>query len=415
MATFEDKTIGSAEAINSVIDELMVSGQASIDELVASRENTLIQFNNKLVVLNNKKIQSNRIGEIGVPAKFLVTDFQDINQSRTTASIRADVGGVSLQERREPTEATINKITFSTSVGTADVLNQVVADKSGLKLLYKVMADTVPTGIFNIQLNEALGSSLILFDIIDSPADPDIKAFVSTNGISYVEAKSVNKYGYRLAAIFDPQEVKYIRLQISPSLPDILGGSIYTFGLTDIHVLSAQFHRRSDFYSKTINMASESDKLKFVCDSDPGLTYFLSFNSTSPISVSNGSIINVPSTERIILTHVSMDTVGKLGFTLPSDVYLSTVEVRYTSSGTAIMLAPDLSHLTTGLSNKYITIDSSGNMYFIVYNHLADAGKEFNITCSRGPSSFTVQLQVILTTDNINETPVFRGARLEEV
>lgn len=301
---FTDGTEGSESQVAQAFSELRTQGQAAIDELVVLRENTLLLFNNALSGLNGKRVRANRLPEVGITAKFVTSDLQDINQSITTASLRADSNSVSLRERAAPGEAIVSQVRFSASEGTIQALQVPETGASGnLGALYRVATQNgnIPIGTFDIQLLTPVSISLLIFDMIDTPSSATIEAFTSQNGINFTPALSVTRNGYRLAAWMQPQESKFLRITVTPALPDVLGGSTFTFGLTDLHAFSVQYHLRSDVYTNQIEVEPRSANVEFVAPLVTGLLYFLSLASNPAVEVFPGDIVPVPGASTVSL------------------------------------------------------------------------------------------------------------------
>lgn len=473
---FTDGTPGSESQVAQAFTELRTQGQAAINQLVVMRENTLLLFNNALTSLNGKRVRTNRLAQIGVPGQFVTSDLQDINQPITTASLRCDSNGVSLRERAAPGEAIVNTVRFSASEGTIQALQVPQTGASGnLGALYRVAtADgSTPTGTFDIQLLDAVSISLLIFDMMDTPSSATVQAFTSQNGINFIPSQSITRNGYRLAAWFQPMEGSYLRIVVTPALPDILGGSVFTFGLTDLHAFDVQYHLRSDVYTNQIEIEPRSANLLFQTNTVPGLNYFLSLAGNPPVELFPGSTIPVPGAsvvtqtgvaltaptghpawasahsymlgDQIIDSNGNLQTVTVAGtsggahpiwnivggitidnasvhwketasslliYTLPGDAYLSTLTITDHVSGVEVRLAPGLTPLAIGLTNQYFTIDSSGNIFLILYNHAVDQTRTFDVSFTQGPDIITAMLQVELTTSDLNTTPIYNGAAL---
>lgn len=415
---FTDSTPGSASQVAQAFSELRTQGQASIDSLVVLRENTLLLFNNALAGLNGKRVRANRMQEIGVAVKFVTSDLQDINQPITTASVRCDSNNVALRERAAPGEAIVNSVRFSASQGTIQALNTPTLSSSGnLGALYRVATQNgaIPIGTFDIQLLNQVSTSLVIFDMMDTPSNAVVQAFTSQNGINFTEALSITRNGYRLAAWFTSQEIKFIRITVTPALPDVLGGSVFTFGLTDLHAFSVQYHLRSDVYTNQIVFTPRSASVQFSTLSVPGLHYFLSLAGNPFIEVFPGTLVPIPGVTTHTTTVGLTDPTGKINLILPGNVYLSTLSIKDHATQLEVRTAPGLSNAASPPTNKYITVDGSGNMYLVLYNHAADQFRTFDISYLTGPSTVTASMQVELVTDDLNTTPVYAGAKLIEV
>jgi hypothetical protein len=417
---FTDGTPGSASQVSEAFTEIRTQGQIAINALVVLRENTLLLFNNALSALNGRRVRANRLPQIGVAARFVTSDLRDINQPTTTASVRCDTSSVSLKERAAPGEANVQSVRFSASEGTIQALNVSSTGSSGnLGALYRVATSngSAPIGTFDIKLVSPIGTSLVLFDMMDMPSDPAIVVSVSQNGISFTPSISVSRNGYRVAAWFSPSEIQYIRIAITPALPDVLGGSVFTFGLTDFHAFTIQYHLRSDLYTNQIQMIPVGSQLKFEAPTIPGLVYFLSLGGNPAIEVNPGDLIAIPGTTVTTNQNVNLDhSTGKLNFTLPNNTYLQSLTIVDHGSGLTMRIAPDLDPTTTGLTNQYITINkSTGDMYLVVFGGVPDELRTFDLSFVQGPATVTTALQVELITNDLNNTPLFTGADLIEV
>ena len=74
--------------------------------------------------------------------------------------------------------------------------------------------------------------NLLVFDIVSSPSEPAITVQASSDGVTYQEARSVSRNGYRVNSWLPAMEVRFIRIVITPSHPDDLGGTTFSFGIT---------------------------------------------------------------------------------------------------------------------------------------------------------------------------------------
>lgn len=368
---FTDGTEGSASQVSAAFTQLRTQGQTSINQLVVLRENTLLLFQNALSELNGKRVRADRLPTVGIATRFVTSDLQDINQTITTAALRCDANTVSLKERSAPGEATISTITFSASEGTIQALQVPSTSTSGnLGALYRVATSdgSAPVGTFNITLLAPIGVSLVLFDMMDMPSDPTIVVSISTNGITYTPSTNVNRNGYRVGAWFPAgAEAQYIRIAITPALPDILGGNVFTFGLTDFHVFGIQYHLLSNLYTSQIEITPIGAQLQFDAPVIPGIVYFLSLAGNPAIEVNPGDLVDIPGTTVIPPTNHGLVSTNKLNLILPSDTYLASLLITNAANGEVVRIAPGLSPSTTDLTNQYFTLDGSGNMYLVDY------------------------------------------------
>jgi len=116
-----------------------------------------------------------------------------------------------------------------------------------------VTSDSPSVGTFDLELDPPLRLSLLSFDVVSTPSVPGVSVGVSENGVAFAPASSIAFNGYRINAWLVPRTVRFVRLTISPTHPDTLGGGVYTFGLTDISGWAIDFfHLRSEWVSKPV-------------------------------------------------------------------------------------------------------------------------------------------------------------------
>ena len=208
-----------------------------------------------------------------------MSDFVDIDQAHTTATVRVNTESVTLRERATPSDAVILTTTFSCSDGT-------IAQSNGV---YSVTVSdrSVPLGVFKLQLTTAYNLSLVTFDILSMPSSPQIVVRTSPNDVTYTDAPQVSQNGYQVTAWFPLASVKFIRLEMTPSVPDTLNGNTYSFGITDFSASAVEFNLQSELVTRVIALTPCSAALRFVADEDPNLTYFLSWDGNTFFQANN--------------------------------------------------------------------------------------------------------------------------------
>jgi hypothetical protein len=470
--------IGEEASLSKFVGALQVihdQGSSVLTELENNRIDTLIEFGRRLASMNGRRQRANRVAATGVPIKFVATDFLDIDQTVTTASVRSDSSSVSLRERSQPVEAQVRSKRFSASLGTIQALDNV-------NLLYRVAVapGQFPVGTFDLELADTLGLSLMVFDIVATPSMPTIVVETSADGVTYLAAASVSLNGYRISCWTSPGNVRFVRLTITPSQPDTISGNTFTFGVTDFYATSTEYQLVSELVTKPILWSPDAAAVNLVVDADPGLTYFLALGAvgSSPAFVEvtpgtrfalpgittvstagigfqgvtftvgstpavgayirpttpNGFVYHVtisssatgaeptwPLTEGATVTSggvtFSATKDGLLNFTLPATAYLNTLSVIETGSGASLRVAPGLSYLDTNISkltHKYAGVVGQV-IHFISSNVITEIGQTFTIGYVTGLTQLQVQLKVQLSTTDRSRTPVFRGARLERM
>ena len=258
--------------------ELRARGQGVIESLSSIQLETLLEVQKRLSALNGRRQRAFRVPSPDLAARFLVSDFLGTDQAQTTGSVRIDSASATLRERAESGQINIKSTRFSTSWGTIQ--------KAGG--LYQVSSDSPPVGTFDLELDPPLNLSLLSFDMVSTPSTPEVSVGVSENGVTFAPASSIALNGYRINAWLVPQTVRFVRLTINPTHPDTLGGSVYTFGLTSVSGWTIDFHLRSEWVSKPVLARPHSLFWKFLADSDPGLSYFLSLGTQAAQQVSPG-------------------------------------------------------------------------------------------------------------------------------
>jgi hypothetical protein len=216
----------------------------------------------------------------GVAVRFVVSDFNDIDQSQTTATIRADTAAATLRERREPSQVLVSSTSFTASSGTVEAIN------SGSTLFSVSSPSGIPTGTFNLTLASLIDVSLLTIDIAAMSSLPNITVSVSGNGLTWTPATTVALNGSRLNAWIPLVPTKYIQVVLTPTHPDNLGGSTYTFGITDLSGSSVDYNLVSDVFFNELWLQTQSTQVQLVASEDAGLTYYLTLDdgTDSPVT-----------------------------------------------------------------------------------------------------------------------------------
>lgn len=409
---------GSASTFMTALRAVQSTGTTAIDNMVVARQETLVEFNRRTMAVNGRRTRAGRSVSAQQSLKFVVSDFTDIDQANTVATVRADSASVSLKERSQPAEAVVSAQTFSSNIGSIASLN------SAKTILSVTVPDGsgAPVGQFDITLLNALTLNHFIIDIVATPSTPTIVVSVSNDGITYTSATNTALSGYRLNVWLTPQELKYIRVQVTPALPDNLGGNTYTFGITDFSAEAIEFHLLSDFFTKTLTFNPKSQYVTLDAPDNPNIQYYLSvFPTGDPatpfVEVNPGDLIAIGTlVQETITTSVGNPNVLA---SLPNDVYQSTIQVM--EHGTELKLAPGLSPTDpnrTLLQNEYVAVDASSAGYTLQLVNGSDQfypPRTFAISYVYGPPTVSVQLRVRLTTTDRAVSPVFQGASLDEV
>lgn len=275
-----------------------------------------------------------------------------------------------------------------------------------------------PTGIFDIELTTALALTLVVFDIVSLPSQPKIEVRASANGVRYQDADQISRNGYRINAWLPTESVRFLRIEITPTHPDTLGGNGFIFGLTNFSASAVDFHLRSELTSRLVSIRPRSSQLRFAADADRRINYFLSFDETSFSEIAPGALIDVPGAAVHYYSDVTVTSTGLLGHTLSPGLYPSTLRITNAVNGEPYRIAYGLPQGSAALlSNRYICVQSTGvnwdALHLRPFTTPADDARTFNISYMTGPASLNGMLRVRLSTEDRSVTPVLRGAFLE--
>ena len=266
--------------------------------------------------------------------------------------------------------------------------------------------------------------AVLTFDIVTTPSDPQIRVFASTNDVTYVEATSVSRNGYRVNAWIPKQPVKFLRIEISPSHPDQIGGSTFTFGLTSFSAAAVDFHLYSEVAFRPITFEPLSATVRFRADGE-GLVYFLSFGSGRVIKVEPDQVITLPGVAKVTVdTHINTNwqmcpLASETALQLPVNVYPSTIAILDVDDTVAVRVAYNM--------NPAVVTDVITNTYALIWNrninrypksddlYIDESARRWRTTYVHGPATLEANLSVRLESRDSTRTPVFRGAYLENV
>lgn len=411
----------SASAFMAACTAIQNTGTSVLESIETANTTTLVEFNNRLQATNARRVRAWRVLAPQQSAKVVVSDFSDIDQVNTVATVRADSASVSLKERAVPAEAAIRSTTFTVPTGNVQALN------NAQSIVRVTTSDgSTPTGQFNIELVEALSISQLTIDIIASPGTPVVTISTSADGVTYTQASNVAVNGYQITAFLPSIKVQYIQMQVTPSHPDNLNGSSFTFGITDLGAAATTYQLRSDFLTKTLQFAPNSESVVLNAQVDPNILYYLSIwpdgNAPGPfVELAPGDTVQIGQSYSGTIT-TSIENPNLLA-TAPSDLYQSTVSVIEITAGFSgtTRIAPGLLPSDPNISNlgdEYIVIVPASTGYNIQLLNAEgkyNPPRTFNVSYVYGPPLVDFQLKVRLTTSDDATTPVFTGAVLEQV
>jgi hypothetical protein len=253
-------------------------GVSVLEQLETARLQSLVEFDRRLGSINSRRQRANRIKSPGTVVRFVVSDLIDLDQGSTTSSVRADAQAVTLRERTDPQDATIRSLEFTSTAGSIESL-----DSKSQLFRVTTSAAVIPTGVFDIELVDPVQLTLLVFDIAATPSQPKIEVEISANGISFTPALNTALNGYRVNAWITPSKVRFIRVSITPTHPDNLGGDSFTFGLTSFAGDGLDFHLRSELLFDPIQWSPGASRVRFRAEDIEGVHYFLAVTALSGV------------------------------------------------------------------------------------------------------------------------------------
>ena len=96
--------------------------------------------------------------------------------------------------------------------------------------------------------------------------------------MTWTEATTITLNGDQLNVWLPNTPTRYIQVVITPAQPDNLGGSTYTFGITDLSGASVDYNLVSDLCFEPIAFPVQSAQVQLVADTGSGLTYYLALS-----------------------------------------------------------------------------------------------------------------------------------------
>src|ERR1035438_6821385 len=114
---FQDGDEGSRGKFVAALEALQATGQSVLDDLAQTRTDTLLRFEQGLGALNSRRQRAFRLPSSDIAARFIVSDLLDVDQTTTSATLRAASQAVTLRERNRPASPAIQSQKFSTSAG----------------------------------------------------------------------------------------------------------------------------------------------------------------------------------------------------------------------------------------------------------------------------------------------------------
>jgi hypothetical protein len=91
LPTFQLGEVASASQLMAAFNVLWNQGQNILNTLTNYRNLSLVDFQQQVEALNSRLQRANRISAPYTTVNFVTTDFLDIDQTQTSATVRADV------------------------------------------------------------------------------------------------------------------------------------------------------------------------------------------------------------------------------------------------------------------------------------------------------------------------------------
>ncbi len=407
----------SKSAFVTALQSIQSQGASVLSTLEAARLNTLVEFDRRLQSINGRRVRAWRVTAAEQAIKFTVSDFTDIDQANTTGTVRADSASVSLRERAVPAEAVIKTKNFSSNKGTIEALDTA-------QTILRVHTDdfSTPVGQFDIELVTPLTLNQFIIDIVASPSTPNIIVTVSTDGITYTNASRVAINGYRVNVWLSTTEVRFIRVQITPALPDDLNGNTFTFGITEFSAQATKYQLRSDFMTKELQFVPDSEFVIFDAAIDPEVQYYISIYEvggiqTPFVEINPGDAIRLGTLVNTMVTTTS--SLPDSLINISTDLYFNTLSV--TENGVPFSIALGLSPSDPNVPNltkEYVSVIFNSIYYSVrLLNSSGNYAppRTFAISYVYGPQLINVKLKVRMSTNDSAVSPVFQGASLNSI
>jgi hypothetical protein len=411
MATLPVFSMGesaSASKINQAFNVLVDQGNSILDTMAEIQLTTLVDYQRAFTAITARQQRAALVMAPGILLRFVVSDFEQIDQNLSTATIRVDAGVANLRERRQPSQVLIASTSFTASVGTVQAI-----DKNST--LFSVYSQaSIPTGTFTLTMTEVVDVAFLSINIAAMSSLPTVSVSTSQNGITWNPATSVAINGSILNAWLPESPAKYIQVVATPTHADNLGGYTYTFGITDLSGASVDYNLVSDIFFNPQEFIVQSTNVQLIGTNDPNLTYYLTLDDGTPadlitVAAVPGTSIKVPGVSEV--SSVRTTTSGVLGSALPGNVIPNTIQV-VNSSGVGLPVIPGLSVSDANIGALVDQRVSFVGTTLTIIPHPPDA-TSYEVSYLTGAADIIATLRVHLSTPDRTVTPIFSGAYLE--
>jgi len=414
-----DNTASSASQLMGLLSALQNTGSQVLAAMAQVQQDTLFRFEQDFNALTSRRQRAVRLLSPDIACRFITSDFLDIDQTLTSAAVRADSQAVTLRESTTLVEANIKSTVFSSATGTVNQFGD----------MYQVSLtdDSMPTGIFELQLYNAQALTLLVFDATMPPGTPVIQVYGSQTGVTWEAAAGVSQNGSRVNAWFNNQSFQYLRVEITPTHPDTLSGTAFTFGLSNLNVYIVDYQLYSEFVSKPVMIAPVTSQVRFRAPA--GLNYYLTLGDQLPQKVNPDDILSLPGVTdvaqntQINTSWVLCPTGSQNPYMLPASIYPSSLDVLDVAANEYMNVAYGLdpTQLQPGLTHEYVGVQEVNLQWQLLRVPIIngdfsnESGRTFQVIYVQGPAQVPATLRVQLSSANRALTPIFTGAYLENV
>jgi len=180
LPTFQLGEVASASQLMAAFNVLWNQGENILNTLTNYRNLSLVDFQQQVEALNSRLQRANRISAPYTSVNFVTTDFLDIDQTQTSATVRADAQAVTLKER-STTRRSLQNQTFChlgwNGRGHLD----------GQTRLYRVSTTdgSIPTGTFTVQLVQSLNMTVLTFRFGCHASDAELRGLGIADGTTF--------------------------------------------------------------------------------------------------------------------------------------------------------------------------------------------------------------------------------------
>ena len=109
----QDGDVSSASLFMSLLENLQATGQSVLDDLEASRAETLFRFEQQLSAINAKRQRAARVLAPDIACRFVTSDLLDIDQTLTSGTVRIDAKAATCRELSASAQVSVKRASFN--------------------------------------------------------------------------------------------------------------------------------------------------------------------------------------------------------------------------------------------------------------------------------------------------------------